>query len=338
VTVTGTTGTTGAAGAIGWADPTFLDQAEAWIRAQVPVRGRIDQVHVQWWSTVLRIPTADGPLWFKAVAPEATFEVSLTAFLADRRPDLLPALVAADPAVGWMILSHGGVRLRDANETVEDWEAILPRYAELQIGLAADVERLVAMGVPVEDLGSLPDRVEHLLAGEEFLMLDQPDGLSSADRGRLQGLASAIRALCVELASFGIPETIQHDDLHGGAVLVKDGQHRIFDWGDTCLSHPFHSLTVLLRATAWKLGLEPGGPELLRMRDAYLEPFTALGSRADVLAAAAIAYRTGTLGRALAWRRYLAARPPDAWDDDLEAIPYGLARFLENGPIGTWAG
>jgi hypothetical protein len=60
---------------------------------------------------------------------------------------------------------------------------------------------------------------------------------------------------------------------------VSDGRYLFFDWGDSCVSHPFHSLTVALRAIAWKLNLPPGGTELQRLRDAYLEPF---GRRAEI--------------------------------------------------------
>jgi len=53
--------------------------------------------------------------------------------------------------------------------------------------------------------------------------------------------------------------------------------------------------------------------------------------------AAAIAYRTGTLARALAWYRYVRALTPEEIDpDDAESVPYGLRLYLENGPVGTW--
>ena len=54
---------------------------------------------------------------------------------------------------------------------------------------------------------------------------------------------------CELLAAFGIPETIQHDDLHDGNVFVRDGRNLFFDWGDSCVSHPFHTLVVTLRGS-----------------------------------------------------------------------------------------
>lgn len=46
-----------------WTRSDWLAQAEALIREEVDVRGAIEQPHVYWWSTVLRVPTADGVVW-----------------------------------------------------------------------------------------------------------------------------------------------------------------------------------------------------------------------------------------------------------------------------------
>ena len=137
--------------------------------------------------------------------------------------------------------------------------------------------------------------------------------------------------MCRELAAYGIPETIQHDDLHDGQVFVSDGRYRIFDWGDSCVSHPFHSLTVILRMIAWQRDLEPGGRELQRLRDAYLEPF------GQLQAAAELAYRTGTIARNLASHRERTALGAEFIDEeDATDTGYGLRLFLAGGPIGTW--
>ena len=248
----------------------------------------------------------------------------------------MPELIAIDDERGWMLMRDGGVRLRELGDELEAWETILPAYAELQLATAPRWVSSSALGVPDERLDGLPERLAGLLGDEAFLMLDEPDGLTTAERDRLVAQFPEVAAQCRELAGLGIPATIQHDDLHGGNVLVRDGRSRVFDWGDACVSHPFHSLTVLLRATAWKLDLEPGGPELLRMRDAYVEPFTSFGNRRDLIEAAELAYRTGTIARSLAWYRALAALPPEARAEDLDSIPYGLQRFLEGGPIGSW--
>jgi Ser/Thr protein kinase RdoA (MazF antagonist) len=154
--------------------------------------------------------------------------------------------------------------------------------------------------------------------------------LTEDERARLDAALPTFEAMCRELAAHGIRKTVQHDDLHDGQVFVRGERYLFFDWGDACVSHPFHTLTVTLRATAARLDLAPGGRELQRLRDAYLEPFGDLREAAD------LAYRTGTVARTLAWDRYVRAAGARAEPDDAGAPAYGLKLFLENGPIGSW--
>jgi phosphotransferase family enzyme len=318
-----------------WLEPEWRAEAEAWIRNHVRITGQVEQPHVYPWSTVLRVPTAEGDLWFKATTLEVHgFEPKLTALLTEAFPDRVPELVAIDAERGWMLMRDAGIRLRELAESAEAltrWAEILPLYAELQISLAPRAGDLLALGVPDERLAAIPDKIEALLEDDDALMLGVSSELSRDQRDELRRQIPELRVLVGELKAFGIPETIQHDDFHDGQVFVKDGRYRLLDWGDSCISHPFHTLTVTLRALAWRHKLAPGSRPLLRVRDAYLEPFGAPTRAAE------LAYRTGTLARALAWRRYMAATAPGERDpEDAESVPYGLRLYLERGPIGTW--
>ncbi len=310
-----------------WTSPGWLAAATAWIEEHARPAGEVEQIHLRPWSTVLRVPTAGGDLYFKAVVSVHAFEPALTALLAKLQPGRVPDVVATDLERGWMLMHEGGTRLRELVESPADlhhWETLLPEYARLQIETAPRAETMLAFGVPDERLSVLPQHLEGLLAA-------RPPGLTPEEERRLIEALPRVEAMCAELASAGIPETIQHDDLHDGQVFVRDGRYRVFDWGDSCVSHPFHSLTVTLRAIAWKLGLPPGAPELLRLRDAYLEPFGPYREAVDV------AYWTGTVARALAWHRMVSARAPeDVDEEDATGPAYGLKLFLAGGPIGTW--
>jgi hypothetical protein len=321
-----------------WTARSFVESFHAWIGSHVRPTGPIEQTHVQIWSTVFRVPTADGVVWAKA--PDDPTEARLTALLAAERPDAVPSVVAVDEDRGWMLLRDAGTRLREVLDTDRDlgrWERTLAGCAELQLAMVPHQERLLAIGVADHRLDGLASAVADLLDAEEFLLLDQPDGLTSDERTALRDRLPALATMIAELQAFGIPASIQHDDLNDGNVYVDGETYRILDWGDACVSHPFHTLTVALRAAAYRLGLEPGGAEILRMRDAYLEPFTpAFGSRDDLVRAADLAYRTGTLARALAWKSYVEVRPPEERMPDLESVPYGLQMFVRMGPIGAW--
>jgi Phosphotransferase enzyme family len=320
-----------------WTQPDWLAEAEAWIRESVDVIGEIEQPHVRWWSTVLRVPTADGVVWFKACHPSHDFEPALTLELAWLRPGRVIEVIAADVERGWMITADAGLRFREllASPVLVRWEEFLPLYADVQLAASDRAEHLLGLGAPDERLARLPMDFEHVLADRKVLLVDREDGLDDGQHERLIASVPEVVRLCGELAAYGIPETVQHDDLHDGNVFVRDGDYLVFDWGDSCISHPFHSLVVTLRATAWRFELAPGDPQLERMRDAYLEPFSSYGSRSDLLAAFALAYRLGTIGRALSWHRAVEAFP-EIEPEESDSVPYGLKLFLENGPIGTW--
>jgi hypothetical protein len=322
-----------------WAQPDWLATARAWIEQHARITGELEQVHLRPWSTVLRVPTADGDLFFKAVWISGAFEPALSVLLAERRPERIAAPVAVDLDRGWMLSRDAGTRLRELLHSAADlhhWITLLPAYAELQIELAPELDRLLGLGVPDRRLSRIPELLATLLEDMEALMVDLPDGLTSEELTRMREELPGIAAMCAELAAFGIPETIQHDDFNDGNVFVRDGRHVFFDWGDSCLSHPFHTLVVTLRSVAKRFDLEPGGAELLRLRDAYLEPFGSLTELAALREAFDLAYRLGTIGRALAWYVYVRKMEPQYRSEVVDAVPYGLQRFLEHGPIGTW--
>jgi hypothetical protein len=315
-----------------WTEPDWLESVHAWIRSQLErlglePAGEIEQPHVRPWSTVLRVPTDDGDVWFKANMPTQAFEVAVVETLAARRPDLVPTLLATDLQRGWMLQGDGGTRLREILEETGDfdvWIEILPLYAELQMDVAADRDRLLAAGVPDRLLASLPGQFEEVLADAEAL-----ETLTQDERRRLAALAPCIEAECRELADYGLPETIQHDDLHDGQVFVRDGRFLFFDWGDACVSHPFYTLVVTLAVLAYRLELDHDAPELDRFRDAYLEPWTRFRPRRELEQAYPFAYRLGVLCRGLTWRSVVAVLPQPLRDDEAEAVPERMRMLLE---------
>jgi aminoglycoside phosphotransferase (APT) family kinase protein len=117
-----------------------------------------------------------------------------------------------------------------------------------------------------------------------------------------------------------IPDTLQHDDLHSNNVCWSDALDdlsavRIIDWGDACIGHPFGTMLATLNSIAFHAGLlndDRGGitdPRVLRVRDAYLEPFTGLGSRQELLRWVTLARSIGCLTRALSWERAVQDAP-----------------------------
>jgi hypothetical protein len=282
-----------------WTDPVWLAQVRAWIDEQaarlgLSVVGEIEQPHDRPWATVLRIPTERGDLYFKANAPPLQFEAALVEVLAERRPDAVPPLVAVDLERGWMLMEDAGTRLRELVERERDlscWLDLMPLYAGVQLDLAARADDLVALGVPDLRLAVLPARYEELLAEVE---------LPAEDRPRVDASVPRVQELCDELAGFGLPETIQHDDFHDGQVYVRDERYLLLDWGDACVSHPFFTLSVTLEGMlAWGLDDVEGSVDTTPFLNAYLASFADYGDPSALEAAARIALRLGWVCRAV---------------------------------------
>lgn len=216
-------------------------EADDWIRAHVEPTGPAELTHERPWASVWRVPTAEGLVWFKACAPLQAFEARLTAELAARHTTLLPDVLAHDEERAWLLLGDLGSPYGIAGMTLAAYLELLPRYAELQAAEAARVDDHLAHGVPDRRLALLPDEFDRLVATDLPLEPDEAE--------QLRAFAPRFRELCAELASFGMPETVQHDDLHGNNLYPHTGGTRILDWGDSSIGHPFFSFTQALRHT-----------------------------------------------------------------------------------------
>jgi hypothetical protein len=312
----------------GWTDPLWIAAAHEWIRVQLArlgaaLTGPIEQPHVRPWATVMRVPTDEGLVWFKANAPVLAHEAAVVSVIAGRRPDRVPELLAADLERGWMLMGDGGLRLREIVErerSLRRWLELLPLYAQLQIDLAADADELVALGSPDRRLAVLGSQYEHLL----------DHGVEGLPEAELRGLTARVGEMCDRLASFGLPETIQHDDLHDGQVFVRDGRYLFFDWGDACVSHAFFTMAVTLEGVlAWGLDDVEGSEEIEPYTDAYLEPFAGYATRPELEEAHTIALRLGWLCRALNVHRLALGLERSVREKHLEGVRIRLRLFAD---------
>jgi hypothetical protein len=239
------------------------------------------------WAAIVRVPTAEGDVWFKENAEATAFEPALTELLARRRPDSLPELIALDGSR--IITKDAGPRLRnvlDAGETQPSWEEILPLYAELQIDFMELVDQALACGTPDDRPERLPDRYA-MLGGDRV---------------------EPARAAAERLAG-SIPLTTAHMEAHDGNIFVRRGRPVFIDWAEAVVTHPFIGPLLALRSATDRSGYEPGSPEVERLRDLYLEPFTKFAPLTELRELFAAGYLLFPISRADAWRRTLEGQP-----------------------------
>ncbi len=277
---------------------------EACISLGIAITAPIEQVHVRPWSTVFRVPTKNGAVYMKCCGPTQRHEPRLTALLHREFPGLVTEVLAVHPTQPWMLVAEGGKKLGEVfsdDELLRAWREILPRCAQLQRDITPRTNEILAFGTPDQ-------RLDRLTA-------DERRALASVH----SRLAEALRAL----AALGIDDTLQHDDLHQNNVLVRDGRMMIFDWGDSCVSHPFGTLAVTLRFAAQKTGRAQDADEILALRDAYLEPWSDRGSPRELRDAAELGRRIGEVSRTLTF--YAVAR---AYPGVIDTYPGGFAGSL----------
>jgi phosphotransferase family enzyme len=236
-----------------------VESAEEWIGAHCTPVGPADAIRERAWATTTQIPTADGPVWFKACAPSHRFEPELVAALARVRPELLPRVLGCDTARGWLLTADAGTSFEQLGNPPELWLRLLPAYAELQR------EASVPAATPDRTVPRWPELYDDMLESEL--------PLRHAEIERLRRFGPRFAELSEELAAHGLPATVQHDDLHQRNAFVDSEQPRIIDWGDASLSHPFVSVVAPFRFLEEGNGLSPADPWFARLRDAYLEPW-----------------------------------------------------------------
>lgn len=311
-----------------WTDPAWLRDARNWINGElgrlgVVAAGAIEQSHIAPWSTAMRVPVNGGDLWFKANMPALAHEAAVIDILGRRRPSRVPELKAIDPDRGWMLMADGGVPLRDVitrERDLQRWFDVLPRYAQLQLDASGDVDELLTVGVPDCRLDKLPAHYEHVLGAW---------GLDTDELARLDRLRPRVREMCEELAAYGIPETIQHNDLHDGQVFVRGDDYAFLDWAESCVSHPFFTMAITLEGViAWGLDDIRGSVDVSPFRDAYLAPFASHGTSSQLRSALATAMRLGWICRAVEVQRWVAALDPAHREKHLDGVAIRLRMFL----------
>ncbi|WP_406077898.1 aminoglycoside phosphotransferase family protein [Micromonospora sp. NBC_00858] len=322
-----------------WSGEQWQVRARSWVdgqlsRADRRVTGPVEP-RLRPWSLVWRVPTDGGPVWFKANNPGTAHEAVLIAELARLAPERVLAPIAVDPDQGWSLLPDGGESLRDVlgrDRDLTHWERALPGYAALQLATVPRADELTALGVPDHRPEVLPGLLAELLDDRESLRIGGEGGLSPETYDRLRAELPAYAERCRRLADFGIPATVQHDDLHDGNVFAGPAGYRYFDWGDASVAHPFGTLLVTLRSIRYATELSADDARLARLRDAYLEAWTDRYDRRTLVEAAGLAVSVGAVSRSLSWRRALDT-PDPARAEYADAVPGWLEELLESDPV-----
>jgi len=325
-----------------WASAAWRESMLAWVDDQLAAvgfrrTGEPEQVRLRPWGTVFRIPTSGGTVWFKAPAPATVFEVGLYSLLARKAPHLVLTPLAVDLDRGWFLLPDGGSTLNDiasGPELIDILVSILPRYGQLQRDLALDVDAMLGLGLTDMRAAAMPTRFDEAFAAVETWVTGYGDATNRELPLRIAARRETLVSWCDRLGTAPAAASIDHHDLHAKNVFVTDGGFTIADWGDAVIAHPFASLLVTLGFVRFHLRVGTDDPAVLRVRDTYLDAFTDLAPRRDLIAAADLACQVAKVTRALIFIRSLEAANDPKHPFAREPLVW-LAGILNDSPLDT---
>lgn len=327
-----------------WGSPSWLADATQWLdqhlaAAGIARTGDVTQPHLRPWATALNAPTTAGLVWLKAAAPGTAFETRLYATLAGggHRHVLRP--LAIDHERAWFLLPDGGPVLGDILEGAEllrGLTAALPYYGQLQLDLAGSSDELIAAGVRDARPAELPAQLAEALETVGEYVARAGSRVDRTTYKKLSTLGPEYADRCAALSGGPVPASLEHGDLHPGNIFAAhhDTAPVFFDWGDSTVGHPFASMLVTLRVVGSRSGSDETA--LRVARDAYLEPFTSLAPRHELVQALEEVCHIGKVSRALSWARALMTLPGEDVSEYADAPLRWLGYLLDDSYLGTY--
>jgi hypothetical protein len=328
-----------------WSSARWRADVTGWLDEQLAAvgerrTGEVEQPHLRPWSTAVRAATSCGTVWVKAPGPGAAFEVSLYPVLVARAGEHVLTPLAVDVERRWVLLPDGGPVLGDILQGPPLIDALCSAaatYGQLQLDLAGSVDELLDAGVPDMRADVMPARMAEALEVVRPYVESSQDDTDRATYEDLRRTRDAFTHSCGELAGSAVPASLQHGDLHQRNIFAGGGSGSapvFFDWGDSSVAHPFTTMLVALRVVRSLATGDDGGRDVLRVRDAYLEPFTSLAPRRELVEELELACHIGKAARSLTWAAQLSGLPAADAAADAD-VPFAwLALVLDSSYLG----
>lgn len=292
-----------------WEREGWLAQASEWILQQVnrlgaKPTGPLVQFKAAWnCSCILRLPTADGDLYFKAGYTKPPAEASVIELLSERWRENVPVVVAAHRRRRWLLMpDFGGQPLDDL--PARRWADALALFARIQIASSLELPRWRAIRCPNRSPAKLPTLLNQMLSGIRTLDDEQSGALDAGELKLMQRKAASFERWCGELDSYAVPPALVNEDLRASNIRKLRDTYLFFDWTDTVIAHPFVSAVRFLDFVQYEAeqeGRAPSSTDLQALRDAYLEPWTSYEPMSRLRAAFALVQKLNPFYLSVRW-------------------------------------
>lgn len=205
------------------------------------------------YSTVYKIESKSNQYYLKKVPETLSDEADIYYHLKEQHCRNTPIILAHNKKYNCFILrSCGEKTLRSLFKTKLDFTLLyqgIEHYTQIQRKLESSPNKLLALPIQDWTLAKFSTLYKDLISNEALL---SNDGLSNIDLKTLTGLELVVKDLCKEIASYNIPETINHGDFQDNNIVLctRTNKVTIIDWAETVFGHPFFSLNTCL----WNMG------------------------------------------------------------------------------------
>ena len=209
------------------------------------LNGPVDQFKGAWgWSSILKAETNKGTVYLKADYGRPPKEVAVILKLAERWPENVPHIIAADVERSWMLMSDFAGASLEPLDTNHHRHA-LSLFAKIQRSAAPDIHDWKLLGCPDMTPDNLLRMTKHLIA-DRTVLYDGKSGLCREELMALETRVPQIEQMLTQLASSVLPSTISNEDFRAGNVIVRGGKYILYDWSSTVISHPLFGINYFL--------------------------------------------------------------------------------------------
>ncbi len=219
-----------------WARPGGVQAMIEWADGFVDRTGPAELVKSWNLSCLMRLPTAHGAVWCKAVPQFFEHEGAILRLVAAVRPHLVPPVLAFTP--GLTLMGHvDGVDQWSAGSQVAT--AMVEAFVDLQHAVTLD--QLRAAGLPDWRSSALLAALQELCGRQDVRATLAPEEIAALDR-----VVHELPHRFAALDECHVEPTLVHGDLHPGNWRGSIERLVLLDWGDSCIGHPLLDMPAFL--------------------------------------------------------------------------------------------